>query len=76
MTTNELKTALEAETTNLREQFRAELHSAEVVIKEMKDGRSWTHGAFNLGAKASNLAELAGKLEAVAMVLRSVEGKV
>ena len=52
--------------------FELELAQASRLIEEMRSGRSKRHGAFNLAASASRLAESAGKIDILSAIERSL----
>jgi hypothetical protein len=56
----------------LNANFANEIARAERIIAEMQAGRSKNHGAHNLAAAAQAMAVLAGQIEALEMVERSV----
>lgn len=70
----ELRTALARELEMLKESFNLEAASAMDVIQGAVNGRSRSHAAFNLAARASELAAIAGKIDATEKILRSIEG--
>lgn len=71
-----LRTLLNAELSRLEEEYRSSTRRAISIAEEYRDRRVSTHFGHNLGNVANELSMIAGKIEEVDGVLRTVENAI